>query len=463
MTVPEGCVSVAVHKWLRASTGGTSRDPKAAGAHRFMLDLKAIRTDTERVRAGLAAKKADADLDEILALDQSHRGVLQRVEIKKAERNQSGLEVPRLKKEGKDTSALLEQMKSLAEEIKGLEQQQHELESTLEAKLQRLPNLPHESVPVGPDASANVVVRAWGEPVRPTFQPRPHYEIGEALGLLDFKRAAKISGAGFAVFTGWGARLQRALIQFMLDHHRERHGFVEMSAPYLVRRECMFGTGQLPKLEEDMYHCTVDDLFLIPTAEVSITNLYREDESLREEELPLYRMGYSPCFRREAGTYGKDTRGLVRVHQFDKVELVKITTPERSYEEHESLLTAAESVLRALELPYRVLLLSSGDMSFAAAKCYDLEAWAAAEGRWLEVSSCSNFEAFQARRMGLRYRAADGKLTYPHTLNSSGLALPRVIVALLENGQTERGTVLLPKPLQPYLGGITELTGQPVR
>lgn len=423
-----------------------------------MLDLKLIRTESERVRAGLASKGERSNLEALLEIDQEHRRVLQQVEQRKAERNAKSQEVPRLKQSGQDAGPLLEEMKRLAEEIKGLDAKVKELEGQLEAKLHWLPNLPHESVPVGKDASENAEVRRVGTIPEGGFVRKPHYEIGKDLGLLEFERASKISGSGFVAFTGWGARLQRALIQFMLDFHREQHGFTEVSAPYLVRRECMFGTGQLPKLEEDMYRTPEDDLFLIPTAEVSITNLFREEEHWHEEDLPLYRMGYSPCFRREAGTYGKDTRGLIRVHQFDKVELVKITTPESSYAEHESLTRAAEAILQALELPYRVLLLCTGDMSFAAAKCYDLEAWAAGEGRWLEVSSCSNFESFQARRMGLRYRNREGKLVHPHTLNGSGLALPRIIVAILENYQTEAGTVRVPKVLQPYLSGLSEFT-----
>lgn len=424
-----------------------------------MLDLRTIRQEPDRVRAGLTAKKAGEHLDAILALDAEHRRLLHEVEAKKALRNARSQDVPRLKQEGGDVTALLEEMKSLADEIKGFDTRTRAIEIELDAKLQWLPNLPHDSVPRGDDASANVEVRRWGQLPPESFRPKPHYEIGEELRLLDLRGATKTSGSGFVVYMGDGARLQRALIQFMLDYHRERHGFLEVSTPYLVRRESMFGTGQLPKMEEDMYHCGVDDLFLIPTAEVSITNLFREDESLTAADLPIYRMGYSPCFRREAGTYGKETRGLVRVHQFDKVELVKLTTPERSYEELETLVNAAEAILQALELPYRVLSLATGDLSFAAAKCYDLEVWAAAEGRWLEVSSCSNFEAFQARRMGLRFRNAEGKLIHPHTLNGSGLALPRVYVALLENNQTERGTVRIPAVLRPYLGGMEELGG----
>lgn len=428
-----------------------------------MLDLKLIRTEPDRVREFLNRKGGSPHFERILELDREHRGHLQQVEAKKAERNQKSVDIPRLKKEGQDTTALMAEMKALADEIKALDEQVKACETELDEKLRWLPNLPHESTPVGPDASANVEVRRWGTIPADSFARKPHYDIAEELGLIDFKRGAKISGAGFVAFTGWGARLQRALISFFLDFHREHHGYTEVAIPYVVRRESMFGTGQLPKMEGDMYRCDEDDLFLIPTAEVPITNLYREDESLREDELPLYRMGYSPCFRREAGTYGKETRGLVRVHQFDKVELVKISKAETSYDELEALVGNAEAILKALELPYRVLALASGDLSFGAAKCYDLEAWAAAEGRWLEVSSCSNFEAFQARRMGLRYRNAEGKLVYAHTLNGSGLALPRIIVAILENYQTERGTVVVPAVLRPYLGGLEEFTKSPVR
>ena len=377
-----------------------------------MHDLKMIRSEPQRVRRGIEAKFVSHELDRILLLDEERRSLLTEVERKK-------------------------------------------VEIELESLLTWLPNLPHDSVPVGPDASHNVEIRRWGDPRDPAEKVRPHYDLAEELGIIDFRRAARLSGSGFAVFTGAGARLRSALIRFMLDTH-VRDGHLEVSAPYLVRRECMFGTGQLPKMEEDMYRCEVDDLFLIPTAEVSITNLYRE-ETLAESDLPVRLVGYSPCFRREAGTYGKETRGLVRLHQFDKVEMVRITRPEDSYEELERLVTSAERVLQALELPYRVLVLASGDLSFAAAKCYDLEAWAPAEGRWLEVSSCSNFEAFQARRIGVRYRSVAGKLEYPHTLNGSGLALPRILVALLETHQTAHGTVRIPAALQAYLGGLEEL------
>jgi seryl-tRNA synthetase len=302
----------------------------------------------------------------------------------------------------------------------------------------------------GPDR--NIEVRRWGTLPGPGYTPLAHWEIGEALGILDFKAASRISGSNFSVSRGLGARLERALVHFMLDMHTTRHGYTEVSVPYMVRRESAFGTGQLPKLEEDMYRCDADDMFLIPTAEVPITNMLR-DEILPQGSLPVYLTAYSPCFRREAGAYGRETRGLFRVHQFDKVEMVRFVEPSRSYEELEQLVANAEAVLRALELPYRVVTLASGDLSFAAAKCYDLEVFAAGEGgRWLEVSSCSNFESFQARRIGIRYRAEDGSVDYVHTLNGSGLALPRTMIAILENFQTDRGTVRVPPALQPFMG-----------
>lgn len=418
-----------------------------------MLDLKLIRTDPERIRAGLAAKKSDADLDGILALDEQIRSLLQTVETKKAERNSSSQEIARLKKSGEDAGELIHTMKSLSDEIKQHDHELKDLEETLTEKLHWVPNLPHPESPVGGE-DQNRLVRQWGEIKPPQFAIKSHIEIAEDLKLIDFVRASKLSGSGFVVFTGWGARLQRALISYFLDHNRER-GFLEVSTPYIVRRSTMFGTGQIPKLEEDMYRTEPDDLFLIPTAEVPITNLYA-NEQLSHEELPLFRMGYSPCFRREAGTYGKETRGLVRVHQFDKVEVVKIVPPETSYDELETLASLIEDLLQSLKLPYRMLELATGDLSFAAAKCYDFEVWAPAEDRWLEVSSCSNFEDFQSRRMKLRWRDANNKLVFPHTLNGSGLALPRIIVAILENYQTERGTVRVPDVLQPYLGGVTE-------
>ncbi|MBM3286895.1 MAG: serine--tRNA ligase [Candidatus Eisenbacteria bacterium] len=422
-----------------------------------MLDPKFVRAQPERIRKAIADKGEAADLDAILRLDEERRALLAQVEARKAERNRSSEEVARLKKAGQDATAIVEAAKGVGEEIRALDEKIRVLDGELEERLLWLPNLPHESVPIGSDSTMNVEVRRWGNLPPDGYTPAPHWQIGAELGILDLERAARISGSGFSLFIGQGAMLQRALIQLMIDLHVTKHGYTEVWAPYLVRRECMTGTGQLPKLEADMYHCAIDDLFLIPTAEVSITNLYR-DEVIPSERLPIKLTGHSACFRREAGAAGRDTRGLVRVHQFDKVEMVKLVRPETSYDELESLVRDAEDVLQALDLPYRVLALCAGDLSFAAAKCYDLEVYAPAEQRWLEVSSCSNFEAFQARRMGIRFRNDQGRLEHVHTLNGSGVALPRVVAAILELFQTPRGTVRIPEALRPYLGGREELT-----
>ena len=319
-----------------------------------------------------------------------------------------------------------------------------------------MPNVPHASVPVGADASGNVVVRSFGVPRTFDFKPKPHFEIGDQLKLFDFERAARMTGAGFPLYLGQGARLERALINYMLDLHITEHGYREMAPPFVVNRAAMTGTGQLPKLKDDMYHAEVDDLWLIPTAEVPVTNYYLGE--IIPDPLPIKFCAYTPCFRREAGSAGRETRGLIRVHQFDKVEMVKFVEPSTSYDELESLVKDAEDVLQRLELPYRVLQLCSGDMSFAAAKCYDIELWAPGHNGWLEVSSCSNFEDFQARRAGIRYRNAEGKPAFVHTLNGSGVALARLVVAILENGQQEDGSVLLPKAIWPYMGGRERLT-----
>jgi seryl-tRNA synthetase len=427
-----------------------------------MLDLKRIRQETEAVRAALAQKGATVDLDRLLHLDAERRDLLGEVESLKHERNAVSREIGALKQKGEEAGERLERMRQVGEAIKSLDERERALGAEIDQLLAWVPNLPHASVPPGTSAADNVIVRVEGEPPRLGAPPRNHIELGEQLGILDFARAAKLSGSGFSVFRGLGARLARGLLHYMLDLHVTRHGYEEVWPPVLVRPQCLFGTGQLPKLREDMYHVPGDDLYLIPTAEVPITNLYAE-ESLREEDLPVKHVGYTACFRREAGAAGRETRGLLRVHQFDKVELVEFVHPDRSYDEHERLLADAESVLRELGLHYRVVLLSAGDLSFAAAKCYDLEVWAAGEGRWLEVSSCSNFEDFQARRLGVRMRPADGtRSRYVHTLNASGVALPRLVIALLEHYQTPEGTVRLPEPLRPYLGGVVEITSDAV-
>ena len=421
-----------------------------------MLDPKRLRAETARVREGMALKKTPADLDRYLARDERRRELLAQAEGLKHERNLASEEIGRLKKAGQDAAAQVAAMKRVGEEIKTLDAQIAEIETELTGILAWIPNVPHESVPKTEDASGNQVVRTVGAPRTFDFKPKTHWELAESLGLLDFERAGKIAGAGFLLFTGKGARLERRLIQFMIELAVHR-GYVEVSPPHLVRRDCLFGTGQLPKLEEDMYRLKDEDLFLNPTAEVPITNIYR-DEILDGERLPIRHVGYCASYRREAGSYGRDTRGMVRVHQFDKVELVKFVRPETSYDEHEKLLADSQAVLEALELPHRVVLLAAGDLSFAAAKCYDLETWAPGEARWLEVSSCSNFEDFQARRAGIRFRSERGaKVEYVHTLNASGLALPRTFATLLEHHQTERGTVRVPDALVPYLDGEREL------
>ncbi len=421
-----------------------------------MLDLKRIRTETDRVREAIALKKTQADLDRYLILDEERRGLLVEAERLKHERNDVSEEIGRLKRAGKDAPDKVAAMKRVGEEIKVLDARIAELESDLEKILAWIPNVPHPSVPRAADAAGNIVVRESGSIREFGFKPKPHWELAESLGLLDFERAGKIAGAGFLLFTGRGARLERALIRFMIDSATQR-GYTEVWAPHLVRRECLFGTGQLPKLEEDMYRVKDEDLFLNPTAEVPITNIYRE-EILDGERLPIYHVGYCASYRREAGAYGRDTRGMIRVHQFDKVELVKFVRPETSYDEHEKLLADAEAVLDALELPHRVVLLAAGDLSFAGAKCYDLETWAPGEGRWLEVSSCTNFEDFQARRAGIRFRPERAaKAEYVHTMNASGLALPRTFATLLEYHQTERGSVRLPDALAPYWDGDREI------
>jgi len=421
-----------------------------------MLDLKRIRAETDRVREAIALKNSQADLDRCLTLDEERRGLLVEAERLKHERNDVSEEIGRLKRAGKDAPDKVAAMKRVGEEIKALDARIADLESEIEKIVAWIPNVPHPSVPRAADAAGNIVVRESGSIRELGFKPKQHWELAESLGLLDFERAGKIAGAGFLLFTGRGARLERALIRFMIDSATKR-GYTEVWAPHLVRRECLFGTGQLPKLEEDMYRVKDEDLFLNPTAEVPITNIYRE-EILDGEKLPIHHVGYCASYRREAGAYGRDTRGMVRVHQFDKVELVKFVRPETSYDEHEKLLADAEAVLDALELPHRVVLLAAGDLSFAGAKCYDLETWAPGEGRWLEVSSCTNFEDFQARRAGIRFRPGRAaKAEYVHTLNASGLALPRTFATLLEYHQTERGSVRLPDALVPYWDGEREI------
>jgi seryl-tRNA synthetase len=422
-----------------------------------VLDPKRIRTDRALVDEAIRWKKSPADLGRYLELDEKRRELLVQAESLKHRRNEASEAIGRKKRSGEDATTAIAEMKGVGDEIKALDDQLATVDAELLQISHWIPNTIHESAPRA-EADGNKVVRSVGEPKKFSFPAKPHWELATSLGLLDFERAGKIAGGGFLLFTGQGARLERALINFMIDLHAKDHGYTEVWPPHAVRDECLFSTGQLPKLAEDMYRLQDEDLYLNPTAEVPVTNIYRE-EILDAAMLPIRHVGYCASYRREAGSYGRDTRGMIRVHQFDKVELVKIVRPETSYDEHESLCKDAEDVLKALGLAYRVVLLAAGDLSFAASKCYDLETWAPGEGRWLEVSSCSNFEDFQARRAGIRFRnEKTGKAELCHTLNASGLALPRTFATLLEVCQTERGTVLLPEPLVPYMGGVRELT-----
>jgi seryl-tRNA synthetase len=417
-----------------------------------MLDRRLIREEPDRVKRAVEAKGAAVDIERILSLDARFLSNLREGDDLKHERNVRSQEIGALKRSGQDSDALQARMKSIAGRIKDIEAQNKEIEEELAQLLLTVPNIPHESVPIGRDATANVVVRTWGKVEEPYFEIKPHWDIGEEMGVLDLEMGRNVSGRGFVVFRGDGALLCRALINLMLDIHIEQ-GYEEVSVPYLVHRDSMVGTGQLPKLEEDMYRTVPDDLFLIPTAEVPVTNLFR-NTFIPAEKLPLKLTAYSPCFRREAGSHGADTRGLLRVHQFDKVEMVKFTHPESSYQELESLVGDACAVLEALELPYRVVTLASGDLSFAAAKCYDLEVYAPAVRKWLEVSSCSNFEDFQARRASIKIKKTSGERhRFVHTLNGSGLALPRIVAAILELNQTPTGRVKIPHVLRPYMRG----------
>ncbi|MCB9799849.1 MAG: serine--tRNA ligase [Candidatus Omnitrophica bacterium] len=415
-----------------------------------MLDLKWIRENPQSVREGIESKSVSINLDELLDLDQKKRAMLKEVEDLKAKRNQSNEEVARLKREGKPADSILGELKESSQKIKEIDLNVGDITQKIANILYTIPNLPLGDVPKAPGAQGNKVVRAWGEPRKLAFKAKDHLDLAENLGWLSMTRGSKITGSGFPVFQGQGARLERGLINFMLDLHTKRHGYTEIWPPSLVNRDSMTGTGQLPKMEQDMYKLSEEDLFLIPTAEVPVTNLMR-DEVLQEESLPVKYAAYTPCFRREAGSYGKDTRGLSRVHQFDKVELVKVVKPENGVEALEELVGEAEAILQALELPYRVVLLGSGDMSFAAAKCYDLEVWAPGTEKWFEVSSCSLFGDFQARRANIKYRPKTGKPEFVNTLNGSGVALARTVLCLLENFQTAEGKIEFPSALKPFL------------
>lgn len=416
-----------------------------------MLDIKRIRSNKEEVLEALKGRSGNFPINELLELDEKRRSILTDVESKKAEQNKVSKMIPQLKKEGKDTSEIMAQMKELASSVKELDAQVKEVEAEIEKTILFIPNTPNKDVPIGTDDSDNVEIRKYGEPRKFDFEPKAHWDLGTDLGILDFERATKITGARFSIFKGLGSRLERSIVNFMLNLHTEKHGYTELHVPFMVNRDSMIGTGQLPKFEHDMFHLPSKDFFLIPTAEVPVTN-YRRDEILSDDELPAYYTAYTPCFRQEAGSAGRDTRGLIRNHQFDKVELVKLVKPQDSYEELEKLTDNAEEILRQLNIPYRVVVLSTGDLGFSSAKTYDIEVWMPSYNRYVEISSCSNFEDYQARRANLKYRDENGKAQFLHTLNGSGLAVGRTFAAILENYQNEDGSITVPEVLRPYLG-----------
>ncbi len=424
-----------------------------------MLDLKFVRANVEKVKKVLKDRGYDLDMSRFEELDEKRRKLIAELEELRHRRNRVSEEIANLKKEGEDASQIIQEMKKVSNQIKEMEKELDQYEDSLKELLMVIPNIPDESVPIGKDESDNKVVRVWGEAPEFDFEPLPHWDIGEKLGILDFSRAAKLAGARFALYRGIGAKLERALINFMLDIHTRDHGYTEILPPFMVNRDSMTGTGQLPKFEEDLFKIDGWDLFLIPTAEVPVTNIHR-DEILNEADLPIYYVSYTPCFRSEAGSYGKDTRGLIRQHQFNKVELVKFSRPDNSYEELEKLTRNAEEILRRLGLHYRVVCLCIGDLGFSAAKTYDLEVWLPGQQLYREISSCSNFTDFQARRAGIRFKQKGSKGTrLVHTLNGSGLAVGRTVVAILENYQQADGSVVIPEALRPYMGGLERITG----
>ncbi len=417
-----------------------------------MIPIEQIRNNVEYVKKQLDLKGDLKSIDTIVSLDKSYRSYISKSNELRAKRNQVSDEISAAKKLGDTADKEIKDMRIVGEEIKSIEEKANEIKSKLDELLLRLPNLPHESTPEGKDETENKLIREWGEESKTDYELKTHLELGDDLDLFDFEAAAKISGSGFPLYKGKGAKLERALINYMLDFQTKNHGYLEIFPPFMVRDSSPLTTGNLPKFSDDMYYIQSDELWMIPTAEVPITNLH-QNEILSEDELPLKYAAYSACFRREAGSHGKDTKGLLRLHQFNKVELVQFVKPEHSYEVLEELTANAEAVLQSLGLKYRVIELCSGDLSFAAAKCYDLELWAPAEEKWLEVSSCSNFESFQARRGNIRYRnSKDNNVEFVHTLNGSGVATPRLLVSLLETYQNSDGSISIPKPLQPYIG-----------
>ncbi len=428
-----------------------------------MLDIKFIRNNIEKVEEMLKARNMDMDLSEFKELEEKRRKLIREVEDLKALRNEKSKELGKLKKEGKLTDDLRAEMQALSDKIKNLDSQLKEIEEKIQNIILNIPNMLHESVPFGKDENDNVLYKVYGEKPEFDFEPKPHWDIGENLGILDFKRASKLAGARFSLYFGPGAMLERALINFMLDLHTKEHGYIEVLPPFMVNRKTMTGTGQLPKFEDDLFKIDGLDYFLIPTAEVPVTNVFA-DEILQEDELPIYMTAYTPCFRKEAGAYGKDVRGLTRQHQFNKVELVKFAHPENSYEELEKLLENAEEVLKRLGIHYRVVTLCSGDTGFSAAKTYDIEVWLPGQGIYREISSCSNFEDFQARRAKIRFKRKGKKGTeFVHTLNGSGLAVGRTVIAILENYQQEDGTVIVPEVLRKYMNGMEKIEPFKVR
>ncbi len=418
-----------------------------------MLDIKRVRSEFEEVKKAVESRgQGDFGLPRAVELDEQRRALLADVEQMKNKQNSVSKEIPKLKKAGEDTSAIMAEMKELSAKIKEEDEKVKAVEEELRSAMLGIPNTPHPSVPIGASDEDNVEVKKWGTPREFDFEFKAHWDIGTDLDILDFERAAKISGTRFTVYKGLGARLERSVMNFMLDLHTTQHGYTEVLPPFMVNRASMTGTGQLPKFEDDMFHVPAKDFFLIPTAEVPLTNL-RMNEIIDGAELPLYYTAYTPCFRKEAGSAGRDTRGLIRQHQFNKVELVKLVKPETSYDELETLLADAESVLQTLEIPYRVVTLSTGDLGFSSAKTYDIEVWMPSYGRYVEISSCSNFEDYQARRAGLRYRPeSKAKAELVHTLNGSGLAIGRTTAAILENYQQADGSVVIPEALRPYMG-----------
>ncbi len=418
-----------------------------------MLDIKRLREDFDNVKAAVERRgKGDFGIDNVMVFDEKRRSILAEVEQMKNLQKIESKKIPQMKKNGEDTTALMEEMKELSDKIKALDEQVSEAEANLKDALLNVPNTPHPTVPDGKDDQDNVELRKWGEPTSFDFEPKAHWDIGEDLDILDFERAAKLSGTRFTVYKGLGARLERSVINFMLNLHTEEHGFTEILPPFMVGRAAMTGTGQLPKFEDDMFYVPAKDHFLIPTAEVPVTNL-RAGEILNGADLPIYYTAYTPCFRKEAGSAGRDTRGLIRQHQFNKVELVKFANPDNSYDELESLTHAAEEVLQILNIPYRVVKLSAGDLGFSSAMTYDIEVWMPSYGRYVEISSCSNFEDYQARRANIRFRREPkGKAEFVHTLNGSGLAVGRTVAAILENYQQADGSVKVPEALVKYMG-----------